>query len=486
MAHSVPLKIAGCIAAAWMLCLVLAASATWILRHREVDTVSDEEKVSRTLEIIRTSTPSDHKILKVLFYGQSITRSGWDKAVIEHWHQKYPNTVFVVQNRALGGFPSQLLVRTTEQDIADFYPDLIIFHVYGDHHAYERIIRLFRSQTAADIIVQTDHGEVVPDPPCAEGLRLTLHSQQGCTGLLWVKQRNWHDEMSYHKIPSLAKKYGLAMEPQRAWWRDYLLRTHADARSLLVDDIHPNEQGKELIAAFFNQYFDGLVEKWNRRAPHRDNVISLPADAPQDLNGQEAVAFEGSRLEWLSSKPLPTWPAITVDGTPTKDIDGCYQVTRASSLGTVPDWPALRRITLRHDRVPEEWTATLTTISPDQKSFEFSVSASSTGDEGKGDSSHDFVSKSGRLSIEAQDWMIERAFDEKHIPLHAPFEVHWSVSDVCGGQPEVIDRGDGTTQYRYILGTGLSNRQHIVTLSAPLEGLAGVTEFREYKPPLHE
>ena len=159
--------------------LVAAGVATAVIRNRERDSVSDVQKIARTLSIIRSSTPTDRKVLKVLFYGQSITRSGWDKIVIDHWHQQYPNTVFVVQNRALGGFPSQALVRATEQDIAAFYPDLIIFHVYGDHHAYEKIIRMFRSRTAADILVQTDHGDVMPDPRCAEGIHLGLSRPPG-------------------------------------------------------------------------------------------------------------------------------------------------------------------------------------------------------------------------------------------------------------------------------------------------------------------
>ena len=114
-----------------VLVLLVAAGATWLKRRQEANTGTDEQKLARTLEIIRTSTPANHKVLKVLFYGQSITRSGWHNAVVAHWHEKYPNTVFVVENRALGGFASQWLVRTTEQDISAFYPDLIIFHVYG-------------------------------------------------------------------------------------------------------------------------------------------------------------------------------------------------------------------------------------------------------------------------------------------------------------------------------------------------------------------
>src|SRR5271156_1441127 len=177
--------------------LLVAAAVNWIKRKQEVASVSDQQKIARTLEIIRTSTPTNHKVLKVLFYGQSITRSGWHNAVVAHWGEKYPNTVFVVENRALGGFASPYLARTTEQDIAAFYPDLIIFHVYGDHRAYEKILRMFRSLTAADVILQTDHGELLPDTPCAEGLLLSLHQKPGCVGMVWVYQRMWHDEMSY-------------------------------------------------------------------------------------------------------------------------------------------------------------------------------------------------------------------------------------------------------------------------------------------------
>jgi hypothetical protein len=467
-----------------VLVFLVAAAATWLKRRQEVNTVSDQQKIARTLEIIRTSTPTNHKVLKVLFYGQSITRGGWHKLVVAHWREKYPNTVFVVQNRALGGFASQVLVRTTEQDIAAFYPDLIIFHVYGDHHAYEKILRMFHSLTAADVILQTDHGEVLPDPPCAEGLQLSLHREPGCAGVLWVHQRSWYDEMSYHKIPAFANEYGMAVEPQRKWWRDYLLQTHVDPQSMLMDGLHPNRKGNELIAEFFNRYFDNLVEQWNGQTGQ--NVVSIQADAAKRSGGGETVNFDGSRLELLSNQSLAVWPSVTIDEHSPKDIDGCYQVTRASPLKSVPDWPTLRRITLLHDHTAQDWTATITNITPDQKSADFTVRASVTGDEGGGTSLRKYVSKSGQVSIDGDDWMLESAYSLKHIALQVPAEVHWSVLYICGGNPEVIDRGNGMMQYRYVLGAGLPNGKHTAELLFPPNDLADAVEFRAYKPPLHE
>jgi hypothetical protein len=478
------LRLGSWAAAIALVVLGSAAAATWLKHRQEVDTIPDEQKIARSLEIIRTSTPTDRKVLRVLFYGQSITRSGWHEAVVAHWREKYPNTVFVVQNRAIGGFASQSLVRTTAQDITAFYPDLIVFHVYGDAHYYEQILRMFRSLTAADVILQNDHGNVMPEEPCVEGLSLSLHSSPGCAGALWVHQRVWEDEMSYHKIPALAKKYGMALEPQHGWWRDYLLRTHIPPRSLTIDGLHPNAQGKELLAQFFNQYFDNLVEHWNGQT--EQNVVSVPVSAAKHSDDTLVVDFEGNRIELLSTKPLAAWPSVAVDGNSPKDIDGCYQVTRSSPLESLPDWPALRRITLLHDHIPEDWTATVTNMTPAQDSFDFSVRASVEGDEGSGHSSQRFVSKSGKLTIDGEDWMFQPAYALKHKPLQMPTEVHWSVRYVCGGEPEVIDQGNGTNQYRYVLATGLVNAKHTVNLSFPPNDLVDAVEFREYRPALRK
>jgi hypothetical protein len=58
-----------------LLVLLLAAAYTWLKRRQEVDAIPDQRKIARTLEIIRADTPTNHKVLKVLFYGQSITRT---------------------------------------------------------------------------------------------------------------------------------------------------------------------------------------------------------------------------------------------------------------------------------------------------------------------------------------------------------------------------------------------------------------------------
>jgi hypothetical protein len=96
------------------------------------------------------------------------------------------------------------------------------------------------------------------------------------------------------------------------------------------------------------------------------------------------------------------------------------------------------------------------------------------------------VSRSGILSIEAQDWMLARAYSLKHIPLQTPFYVHWSVVNLCGGVPEEVDRGHGAKQYSYVLAAGLANERHSLTISSDANDLGDVSEFRAYRPLLHE
>jgi hypothetical protein len=82
--------------------------------------------------------------------------------------------------------------------------------------------------------------------------------------------------------------------------------------------------------------------------------------------------------------------------------------------------------------------------------------------------------------------MFEWGYALKHVPLQVPTEVHWSVQYICGGSPEVIDRGDGTMEYRYVLGAGLSNGNHTAEVTLPRNDLSNAVEFRAYKPPLQE
>ncbi len=113
--------------------------------------------LQRTMTLLATSEPRKKNTVKILFYGQSITEQPWSKLVAEDLRRRFPHANLVIENRAIGGHSSPRLIKTMEADVFPFYPDLVIFHVYGDDGDYERIIRAIRERTTAEILIQTDH-----------------------------------------------------------------------------------------------------------------------------------------------------------------------------------------------------------------------------------------------------------------------------------------------------------------------------------------
>jgi len=65
------------------------------------------------------------------FTGQSITEQEWSKQVAADLRKRFPSADLEIENRAIGGFAAQMLIRPAEHDIYPFYPDLVIFHVFG-------------------------------------------------------------------------------------------------------------------------------------------------------------------------------------------------------------------------------------------------------------------------------------------------------------------------------------------------------------------
>src|SRR5579863_2166723 len=171
---------------------------------------------------------------------------------------KYPAVTFDYRNLALGGWSAKLLARAAARDVEDFYPDLIVFHVYGDQHAYEQIIQTFRSETSADVIVQTDHVVEPVEPVCAAGFHLRWSPPPGCSGHFRFTQHHWEDFMSGLWIPAMARKYDLAMEPRRQQWNGYLVAQHLRPMALIGDAPHPNARGWALMADLFTSWFQGF------------------------------------------------------------------------------------------------------------------------------------------------------------------------------------------------------------------------------------
>ncbi len=198
--------------------------------------------IQRTMTLLATSTPAHRNTVRVLFYGQSITEQSWSRQVAGWLRHKYPHAKLVIENRAIGGHSSQLLWRTAEADLYPFQPDLLIFHVYGSHLDYEKIIRRVLQRTTAEVLLQSDHitkPEELADPA----------TQPAPT------MKDWSAWWNVVFLPDLVKRLGhIELLDQRVLWRQYLNQNHLAPGQLLKDGVHLNLWGCFVMAQLVEQH----------------------------------------------------------------------------------------------------------------------------------------------------------------------------------------------------------------------------------------
>ena len=95
--------------------------------------------IERTMSRLAASSTDRPEIVPVVFYGQSITKQNWWREVAADLRAKFTAADLRIENRSIGGYSTQFLIRTMEADILAFHPDPIVFHDYGAEALYEEI-----------------------------------------------------------------------------------------------------------------------------------------------------------------------------------------------------------------------------------------------------------------------------------------------------------------------------------------------------------
>lgn len=429
------------------------------------DVSSYGRNIQRTMRLLATSTPEHRNTVRVLFYGQSITEQGWWKIVADDLRARFPNANLIIENRALGGYSAQLLVKTAETDLYAFQPDLLIFYVYGAHDKYEDIIRRTRERTCAEILQQDDH---ITKP---EQLTEDLSPVPITAG-------KWDQFMNYNWLPMLAKKYGTEFCDQRALWKRYLTDYQLAPKDLLKDGVHLNPHGEYVMAEFVKAYlrYDPKLGS----SPAEEWVKTMDASWHEGLLHLE---FEGNRIDAICS-PGGVPAEVRIDGKKPSEFPELYGFTRAlAKPGS--KWPPIAPIGSEKPLLPEDWTMQVQVDPTNEKAYTFSLAGSKTGADGEGRSDRRFVSNSGRIVIEPEAWGVPFALGVLggQKPVAAKFTVQWSVV------PHFVDRlvqpekVDPTVETTITLAQGLANTKHTLDLSMG-SGRASITGLRIYRPPL--
>ena len=360
-----------------------------------------------------------------------------------------------IENKAVGGFASQLLSRVAEHDLLPFYPDLVIFHVYGDHNRYEDILRTLRTRTTAEILMQRDHATKWP---------VENPDQKNP---LW-----WDHMMNNVFLPQLAKKYGCGLADVRGQWVDYLKANTLEPQALLKDDVHLNDQGCFVMSEIVKRYLVHKPELLNDQA--RASVLTLEVGKAVAWQGKTLkLEFEGNRVDLVAAPGGSGSAQVLIDGRKPSEIPDCIAFSR-SSLSQSRWGPALLRVSSEKPREVEEWTLKVLEADENAEHLKFSVSGSKTGADGGGVSSERFVSKSGRVVIEPGDWWIRNIRQITKTPVPVGFEVKWSAF-LMGTDVYSAPKEPSVT-----VAQGLPAGKHTLELTGP----AALAAIRIYRPPM--
>ena len=420
--------------------------------------------------LLAASTPTERRQVRILFYGQSITEQDWWKDVAQDLKQRFPNADLIVENRAIGGFAAPILIRPSEHDLYPFYPDLLIFHVYGGGEDYEAIIANVRRRTTSEILLHSDHIDWMPtgnnDDPNS------------------VKRYEWHNTHSTKWLPELAEKYGCEIAEIRAPWLRYLKDNRLQPQQLLSDGIHLNDWGNFLLAAFIK--------------PHLRYNPNSPQTAQQDLvktytvgsdvkwqDGKLVLEFEGNRVDAIADKTFKGSAAsgsITIDGKKPSEFPELYSITRPSVAVGVGS-PAIIQVSNQKPLIVEYWKAVITEINSDASKFKFDVVGSQTGYDGSGTNEELFVSNSGRVVIEPKNWWLKNSYEYSKQLTPKGFEITWEVRSMFVDSYVAPQIADSSREYPTTLAQNLSNSKHILEIIPETDGKVAIKAIRVYRPP---
>ena len=422
--------------------------------------------IQRTMTLLASSTPAHRNTVRVLFYGQSITEQDWSRQVADWLRHKYPNANLVIENRAIGGHSSQLLWRTAEADLYPFQPDLLIFHVYGSHIDYEKLIRRVLQRTTAEVLLQTDHitkPEELVDP----------------ASLPAPTMKDWSAWWNTFFLPDLVKRLGhIELLDQRVLWRQYLNQNHLAPTQLLKDGVHLNDWGCFVMSQLVEQH---LV--YHAGAP-KDWAALVKDEKPRWQGDRLEMDFTGNRVDLVPLEAdAGTKVRVLIDGKPTSAIPQLYGVTRVSPWpGT--SWPLILRTEAKTPLQLEDWTVNFHNASEDGKSFTFEVVGSRTGPDGGGRNDAPFVSNSGRVAIEPDDWNLAycKAVFKSAIP--ADLKATWTVVPHFADEPTMPAAGDPSVEALVTVAQGLSNGLHHLVLEREPGTSTRLKAIRIYHPPL--
>ena len=286
-------------------------------------------------------------------------------------------------------------------------------------------------------------------------------------------------------LPDYAKKYGCALADIRGQWLEYLKTHKLEPNALLKDEVHLNDHGNFLMAELVKRY---LVYRPALFTDEEKSVVRT-FKVGQEVNWQGnklVFPFEGNRVDLIGGKAAPGGATgtkevaqILIDGKKPSEWPCHYMIPRVSN-SQAGFWPAILRV--GHDRPlqVEDWTLTITECNDAVDDFKFEVEGSSTGPDGSGTNKHKFVSLSGRVVIDPEDWWVTNARGWVGAKMPDHFKIRWTVKLLSRDEWSPPAAPDSSREAATTVAQGLPNQKHTLELTGP----SSIQAIRIYRPPV--
>jgi len=343
--------------------------------------------ISRTMHLLENNRKDPARAVRIMIYGQSITRMEWWLVVREYLIQKYAGTQLDIRNYAIGGFQAERLVRCVERDLLDFYPDLIIFHDYGGEETYEEIIRMFRKLTTAEVMILNDHIGIGQD-------------------------QAWHDRHSWEWLPELCKKYNLELVDVRTSWIRYARQYGYDDEDFLRDHVHMNPLGNYLMAEIVKAHliYDPALEPDPLNGVTRIELTPSPGERTDRQVIHTAV--NGNRIELIFSGNMQDiQDLIRIDSRPVTEYPAAIIPSRVylNPYGSYPEKIGIPvKIRLSDQAEEDHWKMVIGKVEDDGFKIPFDLYSDREGFQGSGDNLSSFCSLNGVVCFWPEDWFYRK------------------------------------------------------------------------------
>jgi len=450
----------------------------WATPEPAGDVNSFGANIQRTMSRLASSTPDKRNHVRILFYGQSVTRNPWWQDVADDLRKRFPHADLEIENRAIGGYGGPVLINTAEFDLYPFYPDLVIFHVWGGVETghQEKIIRRIRERTTAEILLWTSNlrwPKTVPpdgDPRHPDVLAKDAQDQA-----IWDLYQRLGDELHCE------------VADVRTGMQNYLEKHGLVVKDTLRDTVHPNELGNFLIAELVKPH---LCHRPDLPVKQSGNLVQdIPIGderVKRNRDGSISLTFSGNRIDVIAAPVASEASArVLIDGKAPSTFPELYYHARPSPT-PVAGRPAFNRIDHQAPLLVETWTARILECDVEADVLRYEITGSKTGSDGIGDYKKRFVSNSGRVIIEPRMWMVNWSLRYRKQTLPADYKVTWET------KPLFVDTWEAPRQFDPVrestrlttLAQGLENRNHILTLKLVGEtDSLPVAAFRVFRPP---